>query len=230
METPTCMRLQKKKQGCRGGATRSKNEAQRGKKARERRMEKRERKRGGRGGGRNMGRCWLEERARWKRLKPEERRKGNVLVNHEVAYLTKNKTEMKKAQSQPASKALEASIRSFELTAPAALTARLGLANFRGPTALPAPYGLASECLNPESIPAPRGVPGAAPRAELEQTGAHRPMLDVLIFSAVTFPCSFSLPPFLFFHISCFPCLVFPLPFPPLVCFPIQFFNYLPLA
>jgi hypothetical protein len=57
------MRLQKKKQGCRGGATRSKNEAQRGKKARERRMKKRERKRGGRGGRgeeRNMGRCWLE--------------------------------------------------------------------------------------------------------------------------------------------------------------------------
>lgn len=39
------MRLQKKKQGCRGGGTRSKNEAQRGKKARERRMEKREKER-----------------------------------------------------------------------------------------------------------------------------------------------------------------------------------------
>lgn len=34
---------------------------------------------------------WNKE-ASWKKLKPEERKRVYVLVNHEVAYLTKNKT------------------------------------------------------------------------------------------------------------------------------------------
>lgn len=82
------MRLQKKKQGCRDGATRSKNEAQRGKQAREKR---------GREVEEVKKETWddvgyLEERASWKKWKPEERKRVYVLVNHEVAYLTKNKT------------------------------------------------------------------------------------------------------------------------------------------